>query len=67
MVPMLIAVQGAITVLGDLYAFGLLGAFTLTCVGLDIVRRRERKAARALAMIMQGTVVEARTHFRNDL
>src|SRR6266699_1425925 len=43
----LIAVQGAITVLGDLYAFGLLGAFTLTCVGLDIVRRRERKAARA--------------------
>jgi amino acid transporter len=43
----LIAVHGAITVLGDLYAFGLLGAFTLTCVGLDIVRRRERKAARA--------------------
>jgi amino acid transporter len=43
----LIAVKGAITVLGDLYAFGLLGAFTLTCVGLDIVRRRERKAARA--------------------
>lgn len=43
----LIVVRGAITVLGDLYAFGLLGAFTLTCVGLDIVRRRERKAARA--------------------
>jgi amino acid transporter len=42
----LIVVQGAITVLGDLYAFGLLGAFTLTCLGLDIVRRRERKAAR---------------------
>src|SRR6266496_249943 len=43
----LIVVHGAITVLGDLYAFGLLGAFTLTCVGLDIVRRRERKAAHA--------------------
>jgi hypothetical protein len=43
----LIAVQGKITVLGDLYAFGLLGAFTLTCIGLDIVRHRERKAARA--------------------
>jgi amino acid transporter len=43
----LIVVQGNITVLGDLYAFGLLGAFTLTSVGLDIVRRRERKAARA--------------------
>src|SRR5947209_9770920 len=46
-ISMLIVVQGAITVLGDLYAFGLLGAFTLTCLGLDIVRRRERKAARA--------------------
>ena len=43
----LIAVQGKITVLGDLYAFGLLGAFTLTCLGLDIVRHCERKAARA--------------------
>src|SRR5579864_2761836 len=46
-IGVLIAAQGAISVLGDLYAFGLLGAFTLTCVGLDIVRRRERKAARA--------------------
>src|SRR5258707_10196557 len=46
-IGVLIAAQGHITVLGDLYAFGLLGAFTLTCVGLDIVRRRERKAARA--------------------
>ncbi len=43
----LIVVHGAILVLGDLYAFGLLGAFTLTCVGLDIVRHRERKAAHA--------------------
>lgn len=33
---------GEILLLGDLYAFGLLGAFTLTCVGLDIVRVRER-------------------------
>lgn len=46
-IGVLIAAQGHIRVLGDLYAFGLLGAFTLTCVGLDIVRRRERKAARA--------------------
>ncbi len=46
-IGVLIAAQGHITVLGDLYAFGLLGAFTLTCIGLDIVRRRERKAARA--------------------
>ncbi len=29
------------TTLGDLYAFGLLGAFILTCLSLDIVRWRE--------------------------
>jgi amino acid transporter len=51
----LIAVNGTITILGDLYAFGLLGAFTLTCVGLDIVRRRERKAARAERVSSQST------------
>src|SRR2546427_882166 len=45
----LILVQGNINLLGDLYAFGLLGAFTLTCLGLDIVRYRERKAVRAKA------------------
>ena len=28
--------------LGDLYAFGLLGTFVLTCVSLDVVRWRER-------------------------
>src|ERR1019366_7411311 len=44
----LIAVQGNITLLGDMYAFGLLGAFTLTCLGLDIVRSRDwRRANRA--------------------
>jgi len=31
------------TTLGDLYAFGLLGAFILTCLSLDIVRWRERR------------------------
>jgi amino acid transporter len=45
----LLIVQGNINILGDLYAFGLLGAFTLTCLGLDIVRYREHKAARTLA------------------
>ena len=34
--------NGAATVLGDLYAFGLLGAFILTCVSLDVVRWHER-------------------------
>src|SRR5579863_6021432 len=31
-ISVLIAVHGALTVLGDLYAFGLLGAFSLTCL-----------------------------------
>ncbi len=44
----LLAVQGRLDLLGDLYAFGLLGAFSLTCLGLDIIRHRERKAARAV-------------------
>ena len=34
---------GNTTTLGDLYAFGLLGAFILTCLSLDIVRWRERR------------------------
>jgi hypothetical protein len=47
-IPMivLLLVRGNIMALGDMYAFGLLGAFTLTCLGLDIIRHRERKAAR---------------------
>ncbi len=45
----LIVVRGNINILGDMYAFGLLGAFTLTCLGLDIVRHRERKLARRLS------------------
>jgi amino acid transporter len=42
----LIAVNGNINILGDMYAFGLLGAFSLTCLGLDIVRHRDRKMAK---------------------
>jgi amino acid transporter len=48
-IVVLLLVNGNINILGDMYAFGLLGAFTLTCLGLDIVRYRERKAARAIA------------------
>jgi amino acid transporter len=39
----LVLVQGNIVLLGDMYAFGLLGAFSLTCVGVDIARWRDRK------------------------
>jgi len=50
----LLLVNGNIALLGDMYAFGLLGAFSLTCLGLDIVRYRERKAARAIAAHLLG-------------
>src|SRR6266567_3239628 len=46
-IAILIVARGSLDLLGNLYAFGLLGAFTLTCLGLDLVRYRERKAARA--------------------
>ncbi len=48
-IVVLVIANGSIDLLGSMYAFGLLGAFTLTCLGLDIVRFRERKAARTLA------------------
>ena len=43
-IPMavLVAVRGDVTTLGDMYAFGLLGAFSLTCIALDFIRWRER-------------------------
>jgi amino acid transporter len=40
-VLVLILTQGSVSLLGDLYAFGLLGAFSLTCASLDIVRWHE--------------------------
>jgi amino acid transporter len=47
-IAVLLLVGGNINILGDMYAFGLLGAFTVTCVGLDIIRFRERRANRVL-------------------
>ena len=46
-IPILVVllVHGEISILGDMYAFGLLGAFTVTCIGLDIIRFRERRAS----------------------
>ncbi len=44
-IVILVAVGGRIDILGDMYAFGLLGAFTLTCLGMDIVRYRDLKRA----------------------
>src|SRR6266446_3135120 len=49
-IAVLLLVRGQIDILGDMYAFGLLGAFTVTCVGLDIIRYRERKAAQVAVL-----------------
>jgi amino acid transporter len=48
-VPLAVVVvsNGNTGLLGDMYSFGLLGAFSVTCVCLDIVRWRERVAHRA--------------------
>lgn len=54
-IAILIAVSGRIDLLGDMYAFGLLGAFSLTCLGLDIVRWRERRATHQVAKHLPAT------------
>jgi amino acid transporter/nucleotide-binding universal stress UspA family protein len=41
-VAVIIGSQGKTELLGELYAFGLLGAFSLTSVGLDRIRWQER-------------------------
>ncbi len=42
-VPLLVIllVHGQLNLLGDMYSFGLLGAFTFTSFGLDVIRWRE--------------------------
>ena len=40
-VAVLIFTKGNITLLGEMYAFGLLGAFTLSSLGLDVIRWRD--------------------------
>lgn len=37
----ILAVRGDMTLLGDLYAFGLLGSFVLTSIGIDVLRWKE--------------------------
>ena len=68
MIPMLvlIVVRGNINILGDMYAFGLLGAFSLTCLGMDIVRYRARKY-RHLQALKAASNAASRSHARQDI
>src|SRR5947207_1421612 len=58
----LVAVRGDINILGDMYAFGLLGAFSLTCLGMDIVRYRSLKFRR-----LQALNADRHPHARSDI
>jgi amino acid transporter/nucleotide-binding universal stress UspA family protein len=49
-VIVLLATGGDIATLGDLYAFGLLGAFVLSSVGLDRVRMSESRTGAIFAL-----------------
>ncbi|HEY2903205.1 MAG TPA: universal stress protein [Polyangia bacterium] len=42
-VVVVVATRGQMALLGDMYSFGLLGAFTLTSVGIDRMRLQENK------------------------
>ncbi len=42
-IAILVFANGQINLLGQLYAFGLLGAFSLTCISMDVLRLRERR------------------------
>src|SRR4051812_2436295 len=49
-IPILVLIPASLSpdtqaILGDLYAFGLLGAFSVSCLSLDIVRWREQRVA----------------------
>jgi amino acid transporter len=58
LVPVLVVVlTGANTSsLGDLYAFGLLGAFSVTCVSLDVIRWREMRAPRSRKLTVRTSM-----------
>jgi amino acid transporter len=57
-VVIVIASRGSVVLLGDLYAFGLLGTFVLTCISLDVVRWRERTqwTRRSIAIFAVGII-----------
>src|SRR5439155_23826230 len=57
-IAILLVARGEINLLGDLYAFGLLGAFTLTCLGLDVIRFRDRASARLVQARSSGETSE---------
>jgi amino acid transporter/nucleotide-binding universal stress UspA family protein len=57
-VAVVIATQGRMVLLGDMYAFGLLGAFVLSSVGLDVIRwRLHRRGPNFYLGLLTSTMV----------
>lgn len=63
-IAILIAANGQINTLGELYAFGLLGAFSLTCVSLDALRIRERGGGKQFSLHEEEMEAEAAENAR---
>lgn len=55
----LVLAKGSLALLGELYAFGLLGAFILTSVGMDILRWRDGKRGFAMVLGIATSVLVA--------
>ncbi len=55
----LVVAAGSMTLLGELYAFGLLGAFMLTSIGMDILRWRDGQRGLTFALGIVTTVLVA--------
>ena len=58
-IAILLFANGQIDLLGRLYAFGLLGAFSLTCVSVDVLRFRERRGGKQVTLHEEDAEIEA--------
>ncbi len=58
-IAILIFANGQIDLLGQLYAFGLLGAFSLTCIAVDVLRFRERRGGKQVTLHDEELEMEA--------
>jgi len=58
-IAILLFANGQIDLLGQLYAFGLLGAFSLTSISLDALRFRERRGGHQISLHEEEEEAEA--------
>ncbi|HEX8995634.1 MAG TPA: APC family permease [Ktedonobacterales bacterium] len=63
-IAILLFANGQIDLLGQLYAFGLLGAFSLTCISVDALRYRERRGGKQITLHDEDAEIEAQEDAR---